>query len=428
MKKEIRAAGVSLAPPQLKIASEYLTEEEMKFKKRKKKVRKVRKRENLKADDLIPLPGDASTSDFGSRGRSKPGVIPGWDEGVEKAKIDDASITSTTLIETKEEANVIYDDGDAGQELEKALSKARRAKFVKAKMVSDDTAAEQVSKHLRTLNKIKLENPIANYSTTISLNSTDEFCRQVGMGSDLHMIKEEPMTMESNFDDTPMDLDEDSPEESSGWNEATDKPSTSSQQQPITNDEGHAPIVAEPLAQGGLAGALKLAEQKGYLIEEKKKNSIVFTNEQRELLSANYSIEDKNAVDHLDKYAHEKYSKDRTGRHDRGMVTEFDEKKNYKPAVKIEYVDDSGRLMNPKEAFRKLSHRFHGKGSGKMKQEKRQKKRQEEDMMMRMSSTDTPLNTVAMMKDKLVAESSPYIVLSGAGKTFQTGGGPMAKK
>ena len=110
------------------------------------------------------------------------------------------------------------------------------------------------------------------------------------------------------------------------------------------------------------------------------------------------------------------------------QLKQFEEKRNYKPKVKIEYVDDTGRVIDPKEAFRKLSHRFHGKGSGKMKQEKRQKKRQEEDMMMRMSSTDTPLNTVAMMKDKLVAESSPYIVLSGAGKTFQTGGGLMAKK
>jgi len=36
------------------------------------------------------------------------------------------------------------------------------------------------------------------------------------------------------------------------------------------------------------------------------------------LQAQHYSIEDKNAVDYLDKYAHEKYTKDR-GRHDRGM-------------------------------------------------------------------------------------------------------------
>jgi U4/U6.U5 tri-snRNP-associated protein 1 len=36
--------------------------------------------------------------------------------------------------------------------------------------------------------------------------------------------------------------------------------------------------------------------------------------------------------------------------------------------------------MNEKEAFRFLSHRFHGKGSGKKKIEKRAKKLAEEDV------------------------------------------------
>jgi len=37
--------------------------------------------------------------------------------------------------------------------------------------------------------------------------------------------------------------------------------------------------------------------------------------------------------------------------------------------------------MNQKEAFRQLSHRFHGKGSGKKKTEKRQKKVEEEQVL-----------------------------------------------
>lgn len=110
------------------------------------------------------------------------------------------------------------------------------------------------------------------------------------------------------------------------------------------------------------------------------------------------------------------------------MVSEFVEKKDYKPKIEIEYVDERGRALSAKEAFRKLSHRFHGKGSGKTKQEKRMKKIQEEDTMKKMSSTDTPLNTVAMMKSKLKTESSAYIVLSGAGKTLMSGGDSLAKK
>ena len=64
------------------------------------------------------------------------------------------------------------------------------------------------------------------------------------------------------------------------------------------------------------------------------------------------------------------------------MVQEFREKDGYKPEVRLQYVDDSGRSMNAKEAFRQLSHRFHGKGSGKKKTEKRQKKIEEANVSM----------------------------------------------
>lgn len=44
--------------------------------------------------------------------------------------------------------------------------------------------------------------------------------------------------------------------------------------------------------------------------------------------------------------------------------------KEYKPNVELNYVDDHGRQMTQKEAFKKLSHQFHGKGSGNTKTKK----------------------------------------------------------
>lgn len=52
--------------------------------------------------------------------------------------------------------------------------------------------------------------------------------------------------------------------------------------------------------------------------------------------------------------------------------------KEYRPDVKLEYYDDYGRSMGQKEAFKHLSHMFHGKGSGKQKTEKRLKKIEDE--------------------------------------------------
>ena len=48
--------------------------------------------------------------------------------------------------------------------------------------------------------------------------------------------------------------------------------------------------------------------------------------------------------------------------------------REYKPDVNLRYIDDDGRSMNQKEAFKHLSHQFHGKGSGKQKTEKHLKK------------------------------------------------------
>ncbi|KAK3650345.1 hypothetical protein LTR56_006321 [Elasticomyces elasticus] len=50
----------------------------------------------------------------------------------------------------------------------------------------------------------------------------------------------------------------------------------------------------------------------------------------------------------------------------------------YRPDVKLAYYDEGGRSMDQKEAFKHMSHAFHGKGSGKGKQDKKLKKIEEE--------------------------------------------------
>lgn len=113
---------------------------------------------------------------------------------------------------------------------------------------------------------------------------------------------------------------------------------------------------------------------------------------------------------------------------------EFREKETFKPNVKLEYIDDNGRVLNAKEAFRYLSHKFHGKGPGKNKIEKRLKKMEQDgvrnsitilwinanviffslQLMMKMSSTDTPLGTLSMLQQKQKETQTPYVVLSGS--------------
>ncbi|PGH32693.1 U4/U6.U5 tri-snRNP-associated protein 1 [[Emmonsia] crescens] len=67
--------------------------------------------------------------------------------------------------------------------------------------------------------------------------------------------------------------------------------------------------------------------------------------------------------------------------------------REYKPDVQLKYVDEFGRLMDQKEAFKHLSHQFHGKGSGKMKTEKHLKKIEEEKKREAMSTLDSSQHT-----------------------------------
>lgn len=62
--------------------------------------------------------------------------------------------------------------------------------------------------------------------------------------------------------------------------------------------------------------------------------------------------------------------------------------KEYKPNVDIKYIDEYGRSLGQKEAFKQLSHQFHGKGSGKQKTEKLLKKIEDEKRREAQSSLD----------------------------------------
>lgn len=86
--------------------------------------------------------------------------------------------------------------------------------------------------------------------------------------------------------------------------------------------------------------------------------------------------------------------------------------KNYKPDVNIVYYDEFGRELTPKEAWKALSHKFHGKGSGKMKTEKRLKKIAEERKKEAMASGDTPLSMNQAFQIRQEKAGQAHFVLS----------------
>ncbi|KAF8588251.1 SART-1 protein [Ramaria rubella] len=90
----------------------------------------------------------------------------------------------------------------------------------------------------------------------------------------------------------------------------------------------------------------------------------------------------------------------------------LDHFKHYKPDVNIVYHDEFGRELTPKEAWKALSHRFHGKGSGKAKTEKRLKKIAEEKKKEAMASGDTPLSMNKAFQFRQEKAGQAHMVLS----------------
>jgi len=435
IRRDLKARGESLLAPLPTLATEYMTQEEVKaavkFNKTKKKVRKIRKK--LKADDLVPLPDETTSStDHGSRNRHRPSQEVKEEGEVDEEKpmevgghhmavdepafsTDLTNLTNPHLLALKPEVKpeladdefgpdedltgVDVEEEEARNDLQNMLAKARKLKLKKER--------KNVAESVRSAAS---NSSVANADGNITLNSTSEFCRNLGeiptygLAGNRDEDRDELLDMELELMEQKR-KEAEQEEATGGWNEVdVDETPVDIQADGVVSI-----MEEEPIATDGIGAALALAQKKGFLEEQQPSKGGVLSAKCMEMLAQNYTIQDKR-YDDLD----EKNRK--RERYSGGMVTEFSEKTSYKPEVKLDYVDDGGRSLCAKEAFRQLSHRFHGKGSGKKKTEKRSKKVEEELLMKRMSSTDTPLNTLSLLQDKQRTEQSPYIVLSGGSK------------
>merc|ERR1719471_1874115 len=469
VKARLKAKKVeTLELPALKMASDYMTAEEAtaKFKKTKKK-KKV-KRRALRADDLLPQEGDGMGS-LGSRRNlqalkeeeenSTGGRGGGGFRGAMPMDIDEDD--KQDVKEDIDLSNVkVEDEDDMG--LEMALKKARRIKqkshVIKKDVVDLVLAEPKIKREEEDVTGSEFIATFEEHQSSIGggkiiLNETAEFCRNLGaryadeLALKKERVKEEVAQDLLEFEDSlkssatkrteafaAASAKRKAERRRGGWaavnNDASAAADDSDEEQntfkealaeaAAAGDDDDEPVAGsssgtvsreailgeEPNLQSGVAAAIRMAASKGYweTREDKTVKSSL-----THLEAKNYSIDDKMMRGGDD---------DRGRMRDRfsggGPTTSFEEKKGYVPKVNLEYIDDSGRLLNTKEAFRYLSHKFHGKGSGKIKTEKRMKKIQEESMMMNMSSTDTPLGTLDKLKKKQKDNALPYLVMSGS--------------
>lgn len=381
-----------------RLLSDYYTQEEMvQFKKPKKK-KSLRKKEKM---DLDALEAEAKSAglgvgDLGSRNDNTRQVLKEEKERAEAetrsnayqaayAKAEEASKAlrpEKTNYNQREEDDAVFDDDD--EELRKSLERARKLALRKQEGLAKTFPESIASLAASCANDSTVDNPSSvsgeAQENKVVFTEMEEFVWGLQLDEEEQKPGSDDVFMEEDV--LPKPSDEEMKNEDGGWTEVKEtkeeEPSVKDEEMEVIPDD----TIREVPVGKGLSGVLKLLQERGTLKEDiewggrnmdKKKSKLV------------------------------------------GIRGEDGKKE-----IHIERTDEYGRILTPKEAFRLLSHKFHGKGPGKMKQEKRMRQYQEELKIKQMKNSDTPSQSVERMRETQAQSRTPYIVLSGNVKPGQT--------
>lgn len=333
------------------------------------------------------------------------------------------------------DANFVDDD-----DLQAALARSRKAKLHKTKKLTPEELARQIAQEreqesANAMDVIKVGDNQGEDSA-LTFDDTSEFIRAVGVS--VKEVKEEEVSVkqrspsrdvsmapgdqalteieagevvvkeEEEEDDMAMiDAIEDAllateAEERGGPSDALDVGGTSSEQ----------------MFSSGMASTINILRQQGLLAtpssDQKERERI---QQQRDIWLADQRL--RIAQRELARVQSRGGNKDQATREYENRLREqqeardnMDTFKNYKPDINIVYYDEYGRALTPKEAWKALSHKFHGKGSGRAKTEKRLKKIAEEKKKAAMASGDTPLSMNAAFQQRQQKAGQAHFVLS----------------
>ncbi|OIW25850.1 hypothetical protein CONLIGDRAFT_635617 [Coniochaeta ligniaria NRRL 30616] len=354
--------------------SDYLDPSEIKAKKSKKK--KSRNTRQRPADDEDALfPGDQPTDQL--------------------MEVDAAPITYTKKRKTVDEDFVDDDD------LQSSLARQRKDALKKRKKTRPEDIARQLREEA-TAEPEAVDGGEKGQAAGMTLDEITGFMDT--------LVKQEPAeerrrksTPKAEQSTTAMVDDSDADED---MKDAT----VVEQEAPEGANEMTTTGVDEEESVGaGMASALKLLRGRG-ILEDQRGAELNQNFRQHEL----FLVELHERMAKFDKDARLQRERERaSGRLDRMSVRDREDwqrqqntireqhqsrimdqlyKEKYKPNIEIKHIDEHGRVLDQKEAFKHLSHQFHGKGSGKGKTDKMLKKIENEKRREAQSMLDTSQN------------------------------------
>ncbi|CAG8223648.1 unnamed protein product [Penicillium nalgiovense] len=377
-------------------SSDYMDISEVKIKKPKKKKAKATKQRTF-MDDEEAAPVTDSTGAQGSSAMdidSKGGVpVPAPRKPI------------------NEDISFVDDD-----DLQASLALQRRAAFKKRKKISPEELAKQLREE-ETQTPMEIENPDSEGEEPgLVIDETSEFVSNLHKPTLLEQeakrvtTAKEPESPSAEPEGEGVEIDMDrygdiEDEEELAARIKRDEVSAAEPQQ--LSGTG---LEEESTLDQGLAATLSMLRSRGLVKETDSTGQNALMRDRQRFLADKMNRETE-----IERRARQQRERDRaSGKLERMSAREREEharwenkqrdqqearhmadvfNREYKPDVQLRYVDEFGRNMNQKEAFKQLSHQFHGKGSGKMKTEKRLKKIDEEKKRESMSTLDSSQNT-----------------------------------
>ncbi|KAG9233513.1 putative U4/U6.U5 tri-snRNP-associated protein snu66 [Amylocarpus encephaloides] len=361
--------------------SDYLDISEIKMKKPKKKKAKSTRRKAVDEDDIFPA--DLATNDHAVNSDGMD--IDILSEPPKKRMFEDASFV---------------DDDD----LQASLAAQRRSALKKRKKIRPEDLAQQIRDEASTSTA-----EVDDSSTGLVIDETSEFVANLQKpvapepnGKPMSRPIEGVTSMGQDSDDdgdTTMDQSYANIEDEEDLNARLLREELDVDNLTATGLEREATL------DRGLGSTLKLLKERGILkTEESGDLNAIFRAKQMFLAEkqrreadaerkARLQRERDRTTGRLDRMSareKEDYARSQNNFRDQQESRQLAEHFNneYKPNVELKYIDDFGRSMNQKEAFKHLSHQFHGKGSGKQKTEKMLKKIEDEKRREAQSSLD----------------------------------------
>lgn len=380
------------------VGSDYLPKQPATFKKRRKKVKKTGDGRKKKEKFVLPEPSaEERSKDHASRGASRKDQLDAERNNAAKVTRDQsylkalqkAELDSKRMLDELED--VFEDEEDAA--LQSSLDRARRLKKdkkgKKGLKKEDEDYKDPIKLLAERLLKIKEEKqdeveedeamePVEKKEgdDATVFTATTEFCRGLQDTVDREKDKQDEQ-QKFGFQAVEMDKGEKDKKDKKKMKERDFDPETEERNEDDESDEDDDSedeefYNNEPLANSGASSALELMRIRGLL---KQKIAQV-------------------------------------GRANDGQLELEDAGSN----ISIVHLDEHGRPMKPKEAFRKLSHKFHGRGPSAQKQEKNLKKLREEVRRKQNLSRNKSL-TMNKLKKHQNQFKTAHVVLEGEGAT-----------